>query len=120
MNTAFTNSYQQLVALFAPYRPLLITKTESDTDLYLETRKLGPNRKPLYFGGVFIKKSYVAFHLMPAYLFPDLVAEQPDFLQKRMQGKSCWNFKQISAEELASLAQLVEEGVRRFEQNGYL
>ncbi len=33
----------------------------------LNTSELGPNKKPLFFGAVQIKKSYVRYHLFPLY-----------------------------------------------------
>lgn len=48
---------------------------------------------PAFFGSVSIKKNYVAYHLMTIYVLPDLVGEIPATLQKRMQGKSCFNFR---------------------------
>jgi hypothetical protein len=40
-------------------------------------------------------KSYVSFHLIPVYMFPDLLKGLSPALEKRMQGKSCFNFKTV-------------------------
>lgn len=47
----------------------------------------------MWFGGVRRGKAYVSYHLMPVYTHADLAARIPPDLKKRMQGKSCFNFK---------------------------
>jgi len=59
--------------------------------------------EPMWFGGVQKMKNYVSFHLMPVYSHPALAAKIPPDLKKRMQGKSCFNFK---VEDPALFAQL--------------
>ena len=49
----------------------------------------------IYFGGVVINKNYVSYHLMPVYVNPKLLEDISSELKKRMQGKSCFNFKSI-------------------------
>lgn len=55
----------------------------------VDTRHIQKNKKPLFFGAVQVKKSYVSYHLMPVYLEPDLLAPSSSELKARMQGKSC-------------------------------
>lgn len=60
-----------------------------------------------WFGTVTVKKSYVAFHLMPLYVQPELAEELSPELERRRQGKTCFNFKKVEAglfEELSRLA----------------
>ena len=62
--------------------------------------------KPMWFGGVQPMKNYVNYHLMPVYGSPALQARISEALKKRMQGKSCFNFKtpdQALFEELGAL-----------------
>ncbi|HUN21870.1 MAG TPA: hypothetical protein PK299_01910 [Anaerolineales bacterium] len=65
-------------------------------------------KKPAWFGGVQLKKNYVSFHLMPVYLQPALLETLSPALRKRMQGKACFNFKQIDEPLFAELAELTQ------------
>jgi hypothetical protein len=47
----------------------------------------------MWFGGVRTMKAYVSYHLMPVYSHAALAATIPPALKRRMQGKSCFNFK---------------------------
>lgn len=57
----------------------------------------------MWFGGVRTMKTYVSVHLMPVYSHPSLAETIPPPLRKRMQGKSCFNFR---AEDPALFAEL--------------
>ena len=59
--------------------------------------------KPMWFGEVRLGKAYVSFHLMPLYMNPALQAMIPVGLKKRMQGKTCFNFKKAPEAELEQL-----------------
>jgi hypothetical protein len=59
-------------------------------------------------------KSYVSFHLFPIYTIPDLVDRVPACLRARMQGKSCFNFKNIEPELVDELRTVVERVLPRF------
>jgi hypothetical protein len=56
---------------------------------------------------------------MPVYVFPDLLASVSPALRKRMQGKSCFNFRHVDHELLHELASLVAAGHARYVQAGY-
>lgn len=71
-------------------------------------------RKDVYFGGVRMGKAYVSYHLIPVYACPELLEPLSPSLRARMQGKSCFNFRTISSEQAAELAQLTKRGVERF------
>ena len=58
----------------------------------------------MWFGAVRIGKAYVSYHLMPLYMNPTLTGTISTALRKRMQGKSCFNFK--TAPEPEILAEL--------------
>ena len=73
-----------------------------------------------WLGGVEIKKSYVSVHLMPVYADPRLLEGVSPALKKRMQGKSCFNFKRLEPDLLAELERLIEVGVAAFEASGRL
>ncbi len=70
--------------------------------------------REVWFGAVGPRKSYVSYHLMPVYMFPDLLEDTSPELKKRMQGKSCFNFKQVDDTLFAELARLTESSFKRF------
>jgi hypothetical protein len=85
----------------APEEYTLVTKTPSPF----------PQHKghPLEFGSVVVGKAYVSFHLMPIYMSTVLTQSISPALKKRMQGKSCFNFKIEPEPELISdLTRLTE------------
>ena len=69
-----------------------------DAPGHLELRTPGIDAatgEPGWFGTVTIKKSYVACHLIPLYVRPELADGISDALTKRRQGKTCFNFKRV-------------------------
>jgi hypothetical protein len=73
-----------------------------------------------WFGGVEIKKRYVAAHLMPVYVSPELLEEISPALKKRMQVKACFNFARADAVLFDELEALVAAGERQFASRGWL
>ena len=79
-------------------------------NLVLKTRWNEPGKKePAWFGAVQLKKNYVSCHLMPLYALPSLFEQVSTELRKRMQGKSCFNFKKVEPELFDALEQLTAE-----------
>ena len=114
----FPTVFDQLKAVLKPYEPRL-SVTANDSEGYsLDTHQLGPNKKPMFFGAAVIKKNYVSFHLMPVYVHPELLEGISDGLRKRMQGKSCFNFKALDEDTLAELRLLTERGFEAFRKDG--
>jgi hypothetical protein len=60
-------------------------------------------KKEIFFGGVRIGKSYVSYYLFPVYMVPALASDLSPGLKKRMQGKSCFNFKAVDETLLSEL-----------------
>ncbi|SEQ15691.1 hypothetical protein [Piscibacillus halophilus] len=90
----FPEIFNHLKAYLKNYEHDLVVKQDNDSTYYLDSEKVFPkNKKPYFFGAVTIKKNYVSYHLMPVYMFPDLLEDLSPNLKKHMQGKSCFNFK---------------------------
>ena len=70
--------------------------------------------RPLFVAGVQMRKHYVSYHLMPVYAAPRLVHSLSPGLKKRMQGKSCFNFTRIDADQRNELAALTQRGIHAF------
>jgi hypothetical protein len=81
-------------------------------DLVMHTDQSDPKTgRPVWFGAVATKKSYVAFHLFPLYEHPALAEGISPSLGKRRQGKSCFNFKAMDPELFEELRDLVGRAV---------
>lgn len=117
-NTDFPTVFEQLKAILEPYAPHTVVTADGEAGYSLDAPKPGPNKKPMFFGAAVIKKNYVSFHLMPVYVHPELLEGISDSLRKRMQGKSCFNFKAVDDDTLAELGQLTERGFEAFRKDG--
>ena len=51
-------------------------------------------------------------------MYSDLVKGISEKLKKRMQGKSCFNFKEVDKEIFKQLAELTEKSIKTFKQRG--
>ena len=85
----------------------------------LHTRAASPfpqhKGQPLYFGSVRLGKAYVSLHLMPLYMCPVLTESISPALKKRMQGKTCFNFKSGPEPDLvADLKQLTAAALKQW------
>ena len=114
----FPAVFDQLKAILKPYEPRLSVTADGSEGYSLDTHQIGPNKKPMFFGAAVIKKNYVSFHLMPVYVHPELLEGISDSLRKRMQGKSCFNFKALDEDTLAELRQLTERSFETFRTDG--
>ncbi len=112
--------FRELREILEPYAARLDRKRDDESELYVDTKHVQKNKAPLFFGAVQIKKSYVSFHLMPVYLNPELLEHLSGNLKKRMQGKSCFNFKELDKPLFIELAALVEAGYAKYEEQGYV
>jgi hypothetical protein len=70
--------------------------------------------RPLYVAGVKTGKNYVSYHLMPVYVRPELLKTLSPRLTKRMQGKSCFNFTTVDADEAKELSAVTKVGISVF------
>jgi hypothetical protein len=112
---------EALRELLRPYADRLDVVPESSWGYYLQAKKAAPKRPPLMFAAVRIGKAYVSYHLMPIYMNEPLKATISPALRKRMQGKACFNFKEMpDAELLEELRRLTDDGFRSFEAAGYI
>lgn len=117
----FQTVYGRLKQLLEPYESHMEVKANNGESYYLDTRYVNPkNKLPLFFGAVTIKKNYVSYHLMPVYVYPELLDTLSPDLKKRMQGKSCFNFKTIDDTLLDELRNLTERGYQQYRGNGLL
>jgi hypothetical protein len=75
----------------------------------------------IYFGAIKLGKAYVSFHLFPLYMNPELVSTISPELKRRMQGKTCFNFRTIpEASLLKELKALTSAGFKIFRQRKWV
>ena len=67
-----------------------------------------------YVAGTRVGKSYVSYYLMPVYGSPALRATVSPKLEKRMQGKACFNFTTIDEDLFAELEDLTKRGIAAY------
>jgi hypothetical protein len=112
--TEFPLVFEQLKAILKPFASQLTVKVDTNDSYYLEGPFSEKWKKELFFGSVQIKKNYVSFYLMPVYMYPKLLKDVSPGLKKRMQGKSCFNFKTMELELFQELSELTRKGYEHF------
>jgi hypothetical protein len=112
----FDQVFAKLRDILKPYEPRCTVVADKPGHYYLNSGYSEKWKKELMFAAAEIKKNYVSFYLFPVYMFPDLLDGLSDGLKKRMQGKSCFNFKTVDELLLAELAALTQKGIERFRQ----
>ena len=116
----FQATFARLKGVLQKYESHL-TVTQNQAGSYsLDTPYSRKFKKPVFFGAVRINKSYVSYHLMPVYVFPDLLKGISPALMKRMQGKSCFNFTTVDNETLTELGKLTKKGFTRFKSGNLI
>ncbi|MGB9236103.1 MAG: hypothetical protein WCC04_16970 [Terriglobales bacterium] len=113
----FEAAFSGLREMMKPYDKKLRVAKDAPAGYMSESKSLRYLGKPLMFAGL-TTKSYVSFHLFPVYIFPELANGISPELKKRMQGKTCWNFKKAEQPLFAELGKVVEASFRRFEELG--
>jgi len=95
----------------------MLVVQDNERGVYLNTHAVMKNRQPLFFASIAVNKNYVSFHLFPVYMYPDLLDGIGD-LEKRMQGKSCFNFRKVDPDQVERMRTLVEAGYQRLKTEG--
>src|SRR5438552_8736695 len=116
----FTEVFTQLKSIFKTYAKKMDVFQDTDQYYLLNTRYLMKNKQPLCFGGVRLGKNYVSFYLMSVYAAPELVKSMYLELKKRMQGKSCFNFKEADAKLFKELKALTKVGAEKFSDDKFI
>jgi hypothetical protein len=112
----FPAVFARLKGIFQPFSPHLLIEADAPDNFVLNAPPSPRYPKGLYFGGVRLGKRYVSYHLMPVYIYPDLLDDLPERLRKRMPGKSCFNFSVLDEATVADLTRLTAAGFERYRQ----
>jgi hypothetical protein len=119
-NKDFDTIFDKLKAIFQPFAKRMDIAQDSEVCYLLNTRYIMKNKHPLCFGGVRRGKAYISFYLMSVYASPDLLDGMSPELKKRMQGKSCFNFKQVDEKLFKELKQLTKAGAAKFSDGKFI
>lgn len=116
----FPETFNSLKSLLKKYENSLRVIADKNDNFSLNAGFDDKRKADIYFGAVQIKKNYVSYHLMPIYINPKLLDGISSELKKKMQGKSCFNFKVIDKSLLADLAELTKKGFEFYKKNKML
>ena len=109
MTEAFPAIFADLRRIMIEAAPAMIVTDDGPANFTMKTSWIEARTgQPAWFGWIAIKKSYVACHVMPLYVLPTLNDAVPQSLQKRRQGKTCFNFKKADAELFEDIRALIE------------
>jgi hypothetical protein len=117
-NQEFQLVFERLRDILKAHESALKLTQNGETGYSLDTN-MAHKGKPVFFGAVRRGKQYVSFHLMPVYASPELLNGLSPELKKRMQGKSCFNFRHVDETLFNELVQLTQAGFERFREKGY-
>jgi len=125
MASGFDSVFADLKAVLAKYEKRMSVLADTPAEYTLLTKKPSPfpqhKGHGMYFGSVRLGKAYVSFHLMPLYMNEKLAGKVSPELKKRMQGKTCFNFKKTPEPELtAELARLTAEGFKMWGEKSWV
>lgn len=113
MSDDFPAIFRQLRALMLAAAPGMVVTEDSATVFTLKTPWMEARTKqPAWFGWIATKKSYVSYHIMPLYTLPALNDLIPASLEKRRQGKTCFNFKKVDESLFADVKILTETAAK--------
>jgi hypothetical protein len=111
--TNFQAVFSRLKEILADAQGQAVVTADQEGSFSLNTPYSSLYHKEIYLGGVEVKKNYVSFHLMPVYMYPDLLEDISPALRRRMQGKSCFNFTCIDEQLFGELETLTRRSLER-------
>ena len=125
MATDFAPVFTALKSILAKQEKRLAVKVDTPIEYTLVTRSPSPfpqhKGEPMWFGAVKQGKAYVSYHLMALYMNDALTRQISPELKKRMQGKTCFNFKTVPEPGVAAeLHRLTDASVRCWTEKKWL
>ena len=125
MSTDLKHVFATLKPVLSSQASRLVVKKDAPDEYTLVTKTPSPfpqyKRQPMWFGAIKVGKAYVSYHLMPLYMNATLTSTISSDLRKRMQGKSCFNFKaEPGPAIIAELEQLTAAAVNHWAAQSWL
>lgn len=129
MPSNFQITFSRLKTILKKHKRDFDVKPDSDSSYGIQG-KPGPStleawggkmRKPVMpIAWIEIGKSYVSYHIMALYMNTALQNSMSKELKTRMQGKTCFNFKNIDEKLFKELDQLTEKAIDDFKRTGFV
>jgi hypothetical protein len=116
----FTATFGALKNILASFSDQLHVTADAPGKYYLVTKSKSWKGSSMHFGAVIMGKAYVSYHLMPLYTHPELIKTLSPELKKRMQGKSCFNFRAVDDALFAQLGTLTQAGLEKYRSRNWL
>jgi hypothetical protein len=116
----FSAAFGGLKKVMAAFASQLHVAADEPRKYYLVTKAKSWKGGPMFFGAVMMGKAYVSYHLMPLYACPELAKSVSAELKKRMQGKSCFNFRSPDDLLFAELGELSKAGLEKYRAKNWL
>lgn len=120
VNADFATTFASLKKVMSGFDSELQATVDEPRKYYLVTRARSWRGGPMFFGAVMMGKAYVSYHLMALYTHPELVKTVSPELRKRMQGKSCFNFRAVDAPLFKELHELTRAGLEKYRAKNWL
>lgn len=112
--TEFASVFTALKKVMATHASELHVANDDPHKYYVVTRSLSWKGGPMLFGAVIWGKAYVSYHLFPLYIRPELAKNLSKELKGRMQGKTCFNFRNHDDALYAELSELTNTGLEHY------
>jgi hypothetical protein len=120
MKPEFEEIFAALKAILKKHERTLFVLKDQPDEYTLATKSHSNRGMKMWFGSVRAGKAYVSYHLMPLNFNPAMNAMVPPTLKKRMQGKTCFNFKTVDKELFAELKTLTGAGIDSYRKRELL
>ena len=119
MKEEFQKIFISLKSMLSKYEKYLTVTIDKKDSYSLDAGYNEVFKRNMFFGAVQVKKNYISVYLMPVYVNPKLLDGISPELKKRMQGKSCFNFKEINKTLFKELSDLTKKGFEFYKKNGW-
>ena len=110
---AFEPVFDRLRGILEPYGRRMHVTADGPDGYGIDMAPESERNPTTWFAGVRRGKAYVSYYLMPIYVEPSLLEDVSPELRRRMQGKSCFNFRSIDDALFDELAELTRRGYER-------
>ena len=109
----FSAIFEKLKIVLKKYEKRCVVEKDTESDYYLNTKKLDQKKSPIFFAATSINKISVSFYLMPVYRYPDILDEISPELRKHLHGKSCFRFTKVEPALFKELSMLTKRSIER-------
>ena len=106
----FQALFDRFKAMLAPYAERMHVSADAPGYYGVDMAPEAERTPATWFAGTHLGKRYVSYYLMPIYVQPSLGDDLSPALQKRRQGKSCFNLTRVDEALLSELEALTARG----------